>query len=111
MKERLIPVTSESQLKPGAVCVVSPCSTCGVPHRYMMLSQQSAPTPCFICAAGECRGWDRAPRPKCAFVGGTGILCVRRMVSEGRLYIVDPFSEQETQQHTRKKQPVGSHAR
>lgn len=83
MKEKLIPVTSESQLRPGLLVEVV-CTQCTGRHRDILLRKSEDPRRCSGCGWRRC-GWD-IPTPR---HGGDSFLCVRYAIPDHRLFIVD----------------------
>lgn len=54
MSERLIPVTSEAQLKPGALVEGKPCGYCMGAHRFLIIAHRlGGPNP-YRIAPGVC---------------------------------------------------------
>ena len=90
MKEKLTRVTSESQLFPGVLVELRQCLMCGKARERAILTRRvNRPKECDVC--GQCdRGWHVA--------GGCcprRTVCYTAAIDEGRLYLVDPFTEQE----------------
>lgn len=103
-REKLIPVTSEDQLKAGLLVETRPCNCCRVPHRYMLLGREPEDTICLV-ACGFCRGWRREPLPACA-KGPGAMFCPARAIATGRLFIVDTGLEDEKPAQVERPRPL-----
>lgn len=86
MADKLTPVTSEAQLRPG-VLVEIVCGYCSQRHRHLLLGRSKDHRQCAACGGFVCC-WSV---PLASHVG-TGIvaeLCPTRAIPERRLFIVD----------------------
>ena len=90
MKERLIPVKRESQLRAGVLLVLKPCAVCGRAHRGMLIGPATTKACPMRDSCHAC--WE--VRPGADHHGNTGYLfCTHHAIPEGRLFIVDPFAK------------------
>jgi hypothetical protein len=88
MSERLERVVSMQQLRPGLLLRHTPCALCRGAHDFMLLAREATPSRCMDCP-GPCLGWDCGPLPH-----GLVFYCPIGSIAAGRLFLVDPFSEQ-----------------
>lgn len=88
--EKLTRVTSEKQLRPGLLVEARGCWCSEGTHRVLLVRSEAS-SGCEWCEE-ECVAWYEAP----SLHGDSRPFCVAEKIKEGELYIVDPFSSQET---------------
>lgn len=97
--EKLTKVTSEAQLRPGLLVELRNCMMCGRTERYLLLSRVGQQP--FLCDDNTVvieSGWKSAPSAACMPCPSSDgwaheFLAVENAISEGRLFIVDPFAD------------------
>lgn len=105
-RERLIPVTSEAELRVGMLVERQGCPFCGRAHRCLMTSAIAAQEGWHVDKT-QCRAthdWRTAP-VTCGQVDWGGPTCFCYAIAEGRLFIVDPFSESDTPTEAKRPAP------
>lgn len=83
MKEKLTPVTSEAQLRPGLLVETRDCYRCSRSHRNLLLRCSISHANCSGCFRPE--SWEVAPSGH----GPEGDACFCRAIPERRLFIVE----------------------
>jgi len=101
-EEKLIPVTSKSQLKPGALAVVKPCE-CGSSHRVLVLGDGRPHTRCR-------RGSIRTTDYVCSDGFDGNALCAACSIEAGVIFIVDTGLESDATTETKRpaRKPEGA---
>ncbi len=90
MKERLIPVKSESELRIGMILVLKRCGSCKASHRILLLAPDGR-TGIHRDSSSCPRGWKMA-----VSLHGIDQLCLCKCLHEGRLFRVDDGMDAET---------------
>jgi hypothetical protein len=84
-RERLIKVTSPSQLHVGAIVVMRPCPRCHEAHRYMLI-RSGVHGPCESCGK-QTQDWVRIPQTY--HQSRQTHWCPCRAIADDRLFLVD----------------------
>lgn len=91
MKEKLVPVTSESQLKPGLLVEVKDCRSCGRRRCRDLIAGMLNSRNCQVCGLSHLRV---RPLSSCDLYSRP--YCMRSAIRDRRLFIVDTGLEDDT---------------